>query len=155
MHDQDVEDFLAHYGVLGMKWGVRNDKKRAQLAAKARAKKRGPNQLRSESKRIEEAGGGMKGTVRVRKEMLKTGELSKSDARKGAARFGRNLAIGTTVGIGAAFAIKSMSGGVGETKVRDKEKTPMSKQEKIGLAFIGGILAVEGFLTLTAFKMRK
>lgn len=92
--NEDVAMFLEHFGVSGMKWGHR--KSRAQAQAHARSKGLGQRQLKSEAQRVREAGGGIKGTVRVRNEMKRSGELSKSDARKGSARFARNVAIGVT-----------------------------------------------------------
>lgn len=81
-----MTDELTHYGIPGMRWGQR--KSRSEINANARARGLGQKQLKSEAKRIAEAGGGVKGTIRVRREMIKNGELSKEDARKGNIRFG-------------------------------------------------------------------
>lgn len=121
--DQEVDIFLAHYGVKGMKWGVRNEKKRQQLQAKAREKKRGAKQLKNENQRIKDAGGGIKGTVRVRNEMKKNGELSKKQAAKGSARFARNLAVGVSVAVGAGYALSLLSKS-GNTNVKSIPNLP-------------------------------
>ena len=43
MYDQDVEEFLEHFGVKGMRWGIRNESKKVVLSPKDRAKKRDRN----------------------------------------------------------------------------------------------------------------
>ncbi len=50
MTDQEVEAFLEHYGVMGMKWGVRNEK-RGRSRKERRASNRAFNE-RNASKRI-------------------------------------------------------------------------------------------------------
>ncbi len=39
MTDQKVDDFLEHYGVLGMKWGVRNERRAIRKASDQELKK--------------------------------------------------------------------------------------------------------------------
>jgi len=106
--DISEDDILAHFGKKGMKWGIRRTQTPA-LIRENRSKGLGPNQLRSESKRIAEAGGGVRGTIRVRKEMIDSGELSKTDARKGTARFGRNVAAALLAGGLAGVTIAGLT----------------------------------------------
>lgn len=103
----DAEEFIEHFGKKGMRWGVSNSAKQRNL----RAKGMGPRQLKSEAQRVAELGGGMKGTLALRKQMLESGELSKEDAHKGTVRFGRNLAL-------ALLGGAAVGGGIGRIAVK-------------------------------------
>lgn len=86
----------------------------AKSADKRTAQGKKIQSMANESARIKAAGGGLKGTVRVRREMIKSGELSKEDARKGTVRFGATItgaillggAAGTVLGKGIVKTIK-------------------------------------------------
>lgn len=103
------EEFLSHYGVKGMRWGVRKSK--AQRQASARKKGMGVRKLKSENQRVKEAGGGLRGTQKVRKEMLSTGELSRSQYRKGTVKFGANIAAGILGGAAAGLTVAQLMKG--------------------------------------------
>lgn len=104
--------FLEHFGVKGMKWGVRRTNTRLQVQA-VRTDKRTTQgkqikKMASESKRIADAGGGLKGTLKVRREMIKSGELSKETARAGNIRIGAGLAAGILAGSAAGLTVGKM-----------------------------------------------
>lgn len=101
--DEEVNKFLKHMGVSGMKWGVRNSSNKEQAQSAARAKGLGQRQLQREGARVSAAGGGIKGTLKVRQEMLKSGELSPAQAIQGKIKFGRNVTLALLAG-GAAGA---------------------------------------------------
>lgn len=103
MSDVVVEEYLEHFGVKGMHWGVR--KSPAQRNAAARKKKLGVRQLQSEKKLVDEFGGGLKGTLAARRYLVDTGQLSISDVRKGNLRIARNVTIGLLSVLGPAILV--------------------------------------------------
>ena len=108
----DADEFIEHFGKKGMRWGVSTSTRQAN----ARTAGMGARQLKSESQRIAAAGGGVKGTLAVRREMIANGELSKQDAHAGMVRFGRNLAVGI---LGSAAVGAAIGTSVGKILVRN------------------------------------
>lgn len=64
--------------------------------------------MASESQRIAAAGGGLRGTLKVRKEMIESGELSREAARAGNIRIGAGLAAGILAGSAAGLSVAKM-----------------------------------------------
>lgn len=141
--DDSIDEYLAHFGVKGMRWGSR--KSQAQQARSARARGMGPNQLRSENARVNAAGGGMRGTLKVRKEMIRTGELSKSDAHKGAVKFGRNLAIGLLAGAGAGYLMSKGVVKISDKMFENKMDSMVRNVNPISVRKVGGKFVSEQF----------
>lgn len=52
MNDADVEDFLEHYGVKGMKWGVRRDMRKLNKASRAKDKAKRQSEIDAARKRL-------------------------------------------------------------------------------------------------------
>lgn len=76
----DVEEFLEHIGVKGMKWGHR--------------KNRSPS---------------FRSAVRTRRQLVKSGKLTKKQVRRGNLGFARNLTIGLLVGTATGLALGKLS----------------------------------------------
>ena len=90
-----AEDFLEHFGVKGMRWGVRKSSSKAQKQAKARARGFGAREAAKDPKTI-------RGTLAARKVLLDSGQLSRKDANKGLAKMGATLAAEVALGFGLA-----------------------------------------------------
>lgn len=71
--EEDLEDFLAHYGVKGMKWGVRKEEKRAE-----RAQKREERAQKTKARREKRAG---KVDVRIDAMRTRISELNAAEAK--------------------------------------------------------------------------
>ena len=84
--------FLEHYGVKGMKWGVRRKRTPGQKAAQTRKNNKALAKYANDPKTL-------RGARRARKQMLKDGTLTKTDIRKGNLKIGANLAAGLAIGI--------------------------------------------------------
>lgn len=117
--DEKVDAFLEHFGKKGMQWGVRNSRPTSAQQRDARAKGLGPNQLRGEAKRVAAAGGGIRGTLAVRREMIASGQLSKEQAHKGLVGFGRNIALGILAGAAVGAVVGNGVGKLGQMLVKD------------------------------------
>lgn len=116
----DESTYLEHYGVKGMRWGVRRNRRLQTQSAREDKRTRKGKQISSlakESQRIQDAGGGLSGTLKVRREMIKAGELSKAQAKSGRRKMARNLtialaggaAVGVALTMGGSKTISSLS----------------------------------------------
>lgn len=123
-------DYLAHFGVKGMRWGVRRERRlqRANRVASGTASKRdrigfsltdtsNASVIRNKglqgaaSVRAKDSNRSLSSAQKQRKQMLKNNEISKAQYNAGTARFGRNLALGVLAGVGAGVLVgKAVTG---------------------------------------------
>lgn len=95
-----MSDYLAHYGVKGMKWGVRKNRVRS---AKAKARRTSPKNL--SDKELQDR------ILRMQRED-QYNRLSGRDMPKragiGAAKIARNIGVATVTGVATGYATKGL-----------------------------------------------
>lgn len=109
----DVDDFIAHYGKKGMKWGVRNDNDVKAARKQARKEIRADNQIRSQYTRTKADGStGVKKakTAAIGLDMVTTlGMYTGSQiARSSGFTKGQSAAIGIVGGPGGAMLAREI-----------------------------------------------
>lgn len=112
-----VDEFLAHYGVKGMKWGVRKTRTPVRTSADHKASRKSMQKSRSEmsSKELKKLNERLQ-LEKTNRELRSEGALAK--IKKGTAAAGTILAVGATANQAYQFAKSPVGQAIGNAVLK-------------------------------------
>ena len=165
--DEELDDFLAHYGVKGMKWGVRRAKKKQGTIDSLRRVSKGKGNFEDEATAITKVSGidlirgrGVKGAAGIKADRMQrrldTGQARNAERKKIVAELGKTYNLKTSSGkkyVGAAAATTLLASPVANV-VAGAQLTRASGYSKGTSVAVGLVSGTAGGLAVAELTAR-
>lgn len=149
-------DYLAHHGILGMRWGVRRFQRKDGSLTSAGKKQKLKNEHKNEAEKKKGLSDRQKTALKVGTTFVGGGLNALTKSEDLSDRQKKVLRIGTTFANGGLSAVKNGNKGNNNHTAETKKKGLSDKQKralKVGTAVVVGALAAYGgYKVYTAYK---